>query len=228
MDIRSSNCFALPYLLRHSVALTWIFGTLLLFYSCGQKPAKEKDRQSEFKDGDIIFQSLRSGQSDAIQLATHSKYSHCGIVFWQGDQCYVFEASKNVRATPLRDFLDRGKGGHYAVRRLKAADSVFSSTEVAKSFINNYYTLYDGKPYDIYYAESDEKIYCSELIWKLYNASVRLDIAAWEQLGDFDLSSKVVQAELRYTYGEQIPFAQRIMSPEALFVSDKLVTIIEK
>ena len=32
------------------------------------------------QNGDIIFQSSQSDQSIAIQLATHSKYSHMGIV----------------------------------------------------------------------------------------------------------------------------------------------------
>lgn len=32
--------------------------------------------EEEIKSGDIIFQTSKSNQSKAIQLATHSKYSH--------------------------------------------------------------------------------------------------------------------------------------------------------
>ncbi len=33
------------------------------------------------RNGDIIFQTSRSGQSLPIQLATRSPWSHCGIVY---------------------------------------------------------------------------------------------------------------------------------------------------
>lgn len=35
---------------------------------------------SDYKNGDIIFQTSKSNQSKAIQLATDSKYSHMGII----------------------------------------------------------------------------------------------------------------------------------------------------
>ena len=48
------------------------------------------------KDGDIIFQTSLSNQSKAIQLATNSKYSHCGIIYKSGNDFYVFEAIQPV------------------------------------------------------------------------------------------------------------------------------------
>jgi hypothetical protein len=49
-------------------------------------------KQNEIKDGDIIFQTSLSNQSKAIQLATKSKYSHCGIIFKNENGFYVLEA----------------------------------------------------------------------------------------------------------------------------------------
>lgn len=43
-----------------------------------------------FKDGDLIFQTSLSAQSMAIQLATHSSYSHCGILFKEDGEWWVF------------------------------------------------------------------------------------------------------------------------------------------
>ena len=58
----------------------------------------------ELQDGDIIFQTSKSSQSKAIQLATNSKYSHCGLIFkrknGQDDWC-VIEAVQPVKWTPL-------------------------------------------------------------------------------------------------------------------------------
>lgn len=202
---------------------------IIVFLSVMGCSKKQNDARlrSPFQNGDVIFQSLKSGQSDAIQIATKSKYSHCGIVFWEGDDCYVYEAFKKVKSTPIDKFLERSRGGHYAVRRLKNAEDIFSEEQV-KIFIGNYYDHFSGKPYDVQYEASDEKIYCSELVWKLYKASADIDVGDWKRLRDFDLSDKIVQEELRYTYGNNIPMDEQIVSPEALYVSDKFTTVLEK
>jgi hypothetical protein len=50
-------------------------------------PAKAGDtveeliKNNKIKNGDLIFQTSTSKQSKAIQLATDSKYSHCGIIY---------------------------------------------------------------------------------------------------------------------------------------------------
>ena len=53
-----------------------------------------------WRDGDIIFHTSRSSQSAAIQRATHSPYSHVGVVFFRDGKPYVFEAIATVRYTP--------------------------------------------------------------------------------------------------------------------------------
>ncbi|CTT31971.1 putative peptidoglycan peptidase [Escherichia coli] len=52
--------------------------------------------------GDIIFQISRSSQSKAIQLATHSDYSHTGMLVIRNKKPYVFEAVGPVKYTPLK------------------------------------------------------------------------------------------------------------------------------
>src|SRR5882757_2605456 len=71
------------------LAACWIFGQIAF-------PVADVERLS---DGDIIFQTSTSRQSKAIQLATHSKYSHMGILFHNPNMFYqdpngwsVFEA----------------------------------------------------------------------------------------------------------------------------------------
>lgn len=78
-----------------------------------QNPAYEP------QNGDIIFQTSRSSQSEAIQRATGSKYSHMGIVYVLDGEPRVFEAVSTVRSTPLATWIKRGKGGHCVVKRLK-------------------------------------------------------------------------------------------------------------
>lgn len=52
-------------------------------------------------EGDLIFHTSLSAQSQAIQLATHSPYSHCGILYRNGKEWQVFEAVQPVKLTPL-------------------------------------------------------------------------------------------------------------------------------
>ena len=128
---------------RLSVPLIVSVVVLVVLSSCKDV---ERGRNSPFQNGDVIFQSVKSSQSDAIQLATHSKYSHCGIVFWEGNKCYVYEAFKRVKATPIDKFLERSEGMHYAVRRSREAVTLFSDQDKVNRFINTYYKKINGKP----------------------------------------------------------------------------------
>ena len=82
---------------------------LLYLLGCGDSFAEQ------LRDGDIIFQTSRSEQNFAIQKATHSQYSHMGIVFFRNGSFHVYEAINTVQYTPLRKWVDRGEGGHYVV-----------------------------------------------------------------------------------------------------------------
>lgn len=87
---------------------------------------------TQLKDGDIIFQTSRSTQSTAIQKATHSKYSHMGIIFLREGKPYVYEAIKTVQYTPLKKWISRGEGGHYVVKRLYEANRLLTSEVFTK------------------------------------------------------------------------------------------------
>ncbi len=63
------------------------------------------DTHSEFHDGDMIFQTSQSGQSLAIQYATHSKYTHCGLLFNDNGKWYVYEAVQPVKKTLFKDWI---------------------------------------------------------------------------------------------------------------------------
>jgi uncharacterized protein YycO len=59
-----------------------------------------------------------------------------------------------------------------------------------------------GKDYDIYFEWSDNRIYCSELIWKIYKEATNIEIGQLENLSDFNLSNKLVKKKLKERYGE--------------------------
>ena len=178
---------------------------------------------AEFREGDVIFHASNSSQARAIELATHSRYSHCGIVFRLGKEFYVYEAVGPVRFTPLKDWIARGRGGNYALKRLKNADKVLTPSALAK--LKAEAKKLKGKPYDLVFGWSDERIYCSELIYKVYYRALGLEAGKVRRLGDFDLTHSVVKEKLRERYGENIPLDEPVVSPQDVFDSELFVTI---
>ena len=90
--------------------------------------------------------------------------------------------------------------------------------EIAEDFI--------GKNYDKTFEWSDEKIYCSELIWKIYQRATGLEIGKLQKLSDLDLTNEVVKSIMKKRYGNKIPLSETVISPESIFESALLSTVI--
>jgi hypothetical protein len=179
--------------------------------------------EQQVNDGDIIFQTSRSNQSKAIQLATNSRYSHMGIIYKNDESFFVYEAVQPVKLTPLKEWINRGENGHYVIKRLKNADQVLTSSTLKQ--MKEIGGKFKGKPYDIYFEWSDDRIYCSELVWKIYKQALDIEIGQLKKLSDFDLTSDIVKAKIKEKYGENIPMDEKVISPASMFNSSKLITI---
>jgi len=220
--------------------IIWIFIIVLgilaacFFYSSPISPLREVTEsssisggnESQIKDGDVIFQTSQSSQSKAIQLATKSKYSHCGIVYKDGNEFNVYEAVQPVKSTPLNKWIARGESGKYIVKRLKNADDILTPAVLKK--MKQEGEKFKGKDYDGLFGWNDEKIYCSELVWKIYKRGAGIEVGKLEKLKDFDLSSDIVKNTMKQRYGNNIPLNETVVSPMAVFESNLLETIIEK
>lgn len=178
------------------------------------------------RDGDIIFQTSTSSQSRAIQAATHSKYSHMGIIYKKDGEYFVFEAIQPVKLMPLDDWIKRGKGGHYVVKRLIDSDKLLTPDALAKMKFEG--TKYLGKNYDLYFEWSDECIYCSELVWKIYKNALGIEIGKLQKFSEFDLSHPIVKAKLRERFGDKIPQNELVISPDQMFKSSWMEIVVKK
>lgn len=181
------------------------------------------EMKSTFREGDIIFQTSKSNQSKAIQLATKSPYSHMGIIYRQGVDYFVFEAIQPVKLTPLKEWIDRGENGHYVVKRLENADKLLTKDLLAK--MKEIGEKYLNKDYDLYFEWSNTQIYCSELVWKIYKEALGIEIGKLAKLKDFDLTHPTVKQKLKERYGNNIPIEEQVISPATMFYSDKLMTV---
>ncbi|MEO5625669.1 MAG: YiiX family permuted papain-like enzyme [Dokdonella sp.] len=173
--------------------------------------------------GDIVFHTSTSAQSAAVQAATHSKYSHMGIVLFRGGRPFVLEAVQPVKYTALESWLNRGAGQHYVVKRLK---SPLTSSALSKLDLES--LQYLGKPYDLTFEWSDEKIYCSELVWKLYKSALGIELAPLAKLGSFDLEFPAVKAKLKQRFPNGVPLDEPVIAPSAIFESVLLVTVAKR
>lgn len=186
--------------------------------------AVSKAQNMDLKEGDIIFQSNISPQCQAIELATHSKYSHCGIIFRKDNEWMVYEAVQPVQYTALNEWILRNKD-HFAIKRLKA-DSLVTATMVNKMKTAGKKFL--GRNYDSYFGWSDERIYCSELVWKIYKEALNMEVGKLQPMREYDLSHPVVKATMRDRYGKNVPLDEPMVSPGNIYNSNLLQTVIEK
>jgi hypothetical protein len=219
------------YLVRIILALALIAGGIYVVQQCyffNHEPQQRvldelRGPAYHLQEGDIIFQTSRSSQSEAIQLATHSPYSHCGIILKKGDSLMVFEAIEPVQFTPLKTWIARGKNGEHIVKRLKNTGNQLtdSSLQIMKTLAASW----TGKHYDSYFEWTDDKLYCSELVWKLYQRSTGIALSEPQRLKDFDLSSAAVQQKMKERYGEAVPLEELVVSPAALYDSPLLITV---
>lgn len=138
---------------------------MTLFLACS-KPQNEFRLQS----GDLLF-SVGKGESGllkAIQHATSIKqdipFSHVGIVLIENDQTYVLEAvpGNGVTKTPADTFF--GETAKLKGKPLMEAGRVKTAYRYAISESVTNAQKYLGRKYDYAYDESNEAVYCSELV----------------------------------------------------------------
>jgi len=177
----------------------------------------------ELQNGDIIFQSSKSNQSRAVELATRSPYSHMGIIYIKENKPYVYEASNVVKLTEFKTWVKRGKKSKYEIKRLKNHSALLNEEKMEKLYEAG--KKYQGKSYDLYFEWSDDKIYCSELVWKIYRDALGIEIGKLTYLKDFDLTSNEVKKKLSERYGNKIPEDELVISPDNMYKSELLELI---
>lgn len=173
-----------------------------------------------FQNGDIIFQTSSSSQSKAIQIGTNSPYSHVGIIYIEGDDTMVFEAIRTVQLTPLKKWIARGKNSQYTVMRVK---DDLSTTQLQK--MKQVGDLYAGKPYDIRFAWGNDKIYCSELVWKIYDEGAGIKLGSPRTMDSYNFDNPQILSLMEARWNGTINWAETVVAPSDIASSSKLKII---
>lgn len=127
-----------------------------------------------FKDGDLVFRKGRSVESQVVLIADRkSSYSHVGVVYMLNNIPYVINAVPDkssdgiayIKMEKLSVFFSAENASIGSVFRLKKQFTNMAelATLEAKSF-------YDAKIVfdDAFDMDSDNKLYCTELVWKAF------------------------------------------------------------
>jgi hypothetical protein len=187
-----------------AAGLAWVLG-----------PAYLAAAQYEPQEGDIVFQSMpHTPLIDAIEGASECPLSHCGIVGKKEGQWVIYEALHGVEITPLKAFLWRGRQGGFAVYRFK--ESYRPQIPATLAAVQKYL----GRPYDIRYELDDEKIYCSELIYKAWRDVTGQELGKLVRLGD--LKWQPYESTIRQLEGGEPPLDRMMIAPRDLALAPQL------
>lgn len=195
-----------------------------IFFSMSQ--VKKRNTPLPYHDGDVIFQASNSRQCEAVKLATHSDISHCGILFQQNNSWFVLEAVEPVSIIRLDQFIARGIGGHYQIKRLKPEFNSLDSIKTNAMFSLGHSWI--ARHYDIFFNWGYGELYCSELVWKLYHDAAGIDLCSLKTLRDYDLNAPLVKQMMAERYGREIPYQENMIAPSDISSSEKMMLVEER
>lgn len=157
----------------------------------------------------MLFQSLpHNPLVDVIEGCTHSNFSHCGIAHRAKSGWTVIEAIGPVKETPLKEWVTQARDGKVSVYRLKPAYQPFVTRFVAAT------RTYYGRPYDASYEFDDEKIYCSELLFKAFRAATGESLGTVQRLGELDW--KPYRKIIEQIEGGPVPVQRAMITPQKI------------
>ncbi|MCD4772907.1 MAG: hypothetical protein K8R41_05935 [Bacteroidales bacterium] len=127
------------------------------------------------KDGDLVFRKGRSIESRVVLITDRaSSYSHVGVIYMINKTPYVIHTTPDESADDidyvimekLSDFFSSEKASRGSIFRLKEqySNSAKLAAIKAKSFFDDKIIFDDA--FDI---KSEDKLYCTELVWKAFN-----------------------------------------------------------
>jgi hypothetical protein len=164
--------------------------------------------EPRLRSGDVVFQTSRSTQSRAIQQATHSPYSHVGLVEVSRDGVFVLEAISPVSRTPWKRWRARGEGARVTVLRRAGLTDEQRAAVVAAARSSL------GRPYDWAFEWGDDALYCSELVRKAYARGAGVELGAMQRLDSLDLTG--LKPALVQRYGPEVPLDLELVTPASI------------
>lgn len=136
----------------------------------------------------------------------------------QNGKWFVYEAFRNVEATPLKEFIFRGRNQGFAVYRLRGDYQKYIPATI------EYARTYSGHPYDVRYRMDDDHIYCTELIYKAYRKSSGQQLGKLVRLGD--LNWRPFKDTIEHFENGPVPLDREMITPKNMAEANQLELIL--
>ena len=198
-----------------------IFVSVLFFAFSALAAGNSLDKV--INEGDIILIRSQSEQSYAIAEATQSIWTHVGIIVKRGSDWQVAEAVGPLAVKPLSSFIGRSKNKTYKIVR--------NQKFLPKMIPKLYAALYKyNQPYDIFFEFSDDRIYCSELVYKVFRDVTGSPVGKLQKNKDLKLDgpyvSKLIEERLT-AIGKELNLEEPIITPVGLLDDNNLTLVHE-
>lgn len=136
----------------------------------------------------------------------------------------VLEAVHPVSVATLEAFMARSRKEAFTARRLMTAitpDAYQKARKWAEAQV--------GREYDVRFGWDDEKLYCSELVWKFYQQA-GIELCPPRKFRDYDLQRPEVKKIIEQRYGgmDRLPMDEKVVAPSDLAASTLLVEVPRK
>lgn len=177
----------------------------------------------ELKTGDIVFQTTTGLQSNAIMFASRSIYTHMGMIEVDAKgKPLVIEAVGPVRTIPFDRWIKKGVGERVTVKRMTSLSENDAKTAARQA------KTYEGRPYDIYFYESRDEIYCSELVYAAFKEGPNITLGKEEKVADLNIDNGAARSLIKQRWRKhpacQTKSAKRFEACYEIILNQTLVT----
>ncbi|MGJ8658003.1 MAG: YiiX/YebB-like N1pC/P60 family cysteine hydrolase [Akkermansiaceae bacterium] len=178
---------------------------------------------AQWQNGDIIFTKTSGRQAIAVEAATESPWTHTAVIFINEGKPMVLEAVQPVQIISLEDYFKRsGAKSTHSFKRLKDTSTlnkdIFTRASAwAKKHV--------GKNYDGRFQWSDQTLYCSELVWKVYHECAGIELCRVKKVKEYNLEHPKVKQLITERFGSvnRLNLEEKIVAPSDIYDSELLV-----
>ena len=83
-----------------------------------------------------------------------------------------------------------------------------------------------GKSYDLKFAWSDDQMYCSELVWKIYKEGAGIELISPKNMDQYNFTEPAIKKELERRWKGSVNWKEPVVAPSDLAASP-LLKIVE-
>ena len=142
-------------------------------------------------------------------------------------EAWVLEAVQPVKKTKLASWSGRGSKDHMVVKRLKNAEDVLTPEVIER--MKQLGTTWLGLNYDGRFLWDDDRLYCSELAYKLFDRGANVKIGQIQKAGELQIAHPKVQAEIQRRFkGKKFDAEEPVVTPQSMYDDPQLVIVFER